>query len=48
MIERRSLCLIAAVSIALPACIGQKLLGEVEGTQTELQRAIRDGGERCG
>jgi OmpA-OmpF porin, OOP family len=43
MIERRSLCLIAAVSIALPACIGQKLLGEVEGTQTELQRAIRDG-----
>jgi outer membrane protein OmpA-like peptidoglycan-associated protein len=24
-------------------CIGQKLLGEVEGTQIDLQRAIRDG-----
>jgi outer membrane protein OmpA-like peptidoglycan-associated protein len=31
------------VGVASPACIGQKLLGEVEGTQTELQRAIRDG-----
>ncbi|MBC8069088.1 MAG: OmpA family protein [Deltaproteobacteria bacterium] len=43
MIAGRSLWLIAAISIAIPACIGQKLLGEVEGTQTELQRAIRDG-----
>jgi OmpA-OmpF porin, OOP family len=31
------------VAVALPACLGQKLLGEVEGTQTQLQRAIRDG-----
>jgi outer membrane protein OmpA-like peptidoglycan-associated protein len=35
--------LILTAAIALPACIGQKLLGEVEGTQTALQRAIRDG-----
>lgn len=27
----------------VPGCLGQKLLGEVEGTQTTLQRAIRDG-----
>lgn len=30
-------------AVLTPACIGQKLLGEVEGTQTLLQRAIRDG-----
>jgi outer membrane protein OmpA-like peptidoglycan-associated protein len=30
-------------TLVLPGCIGQKLLGEVEGTQTVLQRAIRDG-----
>jgi OmpA-OmpF porin, OOP family len=29
--------------VALPACVGPKLLGEVQGTQTKLQRAIRDG-----
>ncbi len=35
--------LMMATLILLPSCIGQKLLGEVEGTQTLLQRAIRDG-----
>jgi len=39
----RSGCAIVIVGLALPACLGQKLLGEVEGTQTTLQRAIRDG-----
>jgi OOP family OmpA-OmpF porin len=34
---------LAAATLVLPACLGQKLLGEVEGTQTVLQRAIRDG-----
>jgi outer membrane protein OmpA-like peptidoglycan-associated protein len=32
-----------AATLVLPACLGQKLLGEIEGTQTQLQRAIRDG-----
>ena len=36
-------CLVLVAATLLPACIGQKLLGEVEGTQTTLQRAIRDG-----
>jgi len=31
------------VGLVVPACLGQKLLGEVQGTQTTLQRAIRDG-----
>jgi OmpA-OmpF porin, OOP family len=39
----RSLLLIVLVAVLAPACIGQKLLGEVQGTQTKLQRAIRDG-----
>lgn len=39
----RTWVLLAAATLVLPACIGQKLLGEVEGTQTVLQRAIRDG-----
>lgn len=34
---------LVAFGLVLPACLGQRLLGEVEGTQTELQRAIRDG-----
>ena len=41
-----SLPLVVPLVLALalvPACVGQKLLGEVEGTQTTLQRAIRDG-----
>ncbi len=41
MIGRTRLVLLMAVLV--PGCIGQKLLGEVEGTQTKLQRAIRDG-----
>ncbi len=32
-----------AATVAAPGCLGQKLLGEIEGTQTVLQRAIRDG-----
>jgi hypothetical protein len=44
MSGRRGLAALAlAGALLLPACIGQKLLGEVEGTQTVLQRAIRDG-----
>jgi outer membrane protein OmpA-like peptidoglycan-associated protein len=39
----RTVCALALVGLAAPACLGQKLLGEVEGTQTTLQRAIRDG-----
>jgi outer membrane protein OmpA-like peptidoglycan-associated protein len=38
-----SLLLLVLVVLVAPACLGQKLLGEVEGTQTQLQRAIRDG-----
>ena len=38
----RALALVGLVCLA-PACVGQKLYGEVEGTQTRLQRAIRDG-----
>lgn len=37
------LVVLVCVVILAPACVGQKLLGEVEGTQTQLQRAIRDG-----
>jgi OmpA-OmpF porin, OOP family len=36
-------CVVVIAAALMPACIGQKLLGEVEGTQTTLQRAIRDG-----
>lgn len=39
----RSVLLLVLVALVMPACLGQKLLGEVEGTQTKLQRAIRDG-----
>lgn len=39
----RSRLTLCAALVLLPSCIGQKLLGEVEGTQTKLQRAIRDG-----
>lgn len=35
--------LAVAATVLLPGCLGQKLLGEIEGTQTVLQRAIRDG-----
>jgi OmpA-OmpF porin, OOP family len=43
--QPRALCstLLVAAAVLCPACVGQKLLGEVEGTQTTLQRAIRDG-----
>lgn len=41
--SHRAAVLLAVLTIAAPGCIGQKLLGEVEGTQTQLQRAIRDG-----
>lgn len=35
---------VALMSVALSvSCIGQKLFGEVQGTQIKLQRAIRDG-----
>ncbi|MEX1361739.1 MAG: OmpA family protein [Nannocystaceae bacterium] len=41
---RLPLSLVAVMSAALlPACVGQNVFGEVEGTQTLLQRAIRDG-----
>ncbi len=44
MIGRGRLALgLTLVGLGLSGCIGQKLYGEVEGTQTELQRAIRDG-----
>lgn len=33
----------AVLLVGAPACVGQRLLGEVEGTQLVLQRAIRDG-----
>ena len=36
-------CLVILAAVLVPACLGQNLLGEVEGTQTNLQRAIRDG-----
>jgi OOP family OmpA-OmpF porin len=36
-------CLVILAAVLAPACLGQNLLGEVEGTQTNLQRAIRDG-----
>lgn len=39
----RSHASLALVVVLSSGCIGQKLLGEVEGTQTKLQRAIRDG-----
>jgi outer membrane protein OmpA-like peptidoglycan-associated protein len=41
--------LVALVAM-LPAagCLGEKLLGQVEGTQTNLQRAIRDGSKTIG
>ncbi len=39
----RTIIPIVAFGLVAQACIGQKLLGEVEGTQTKLQRAIRDG-----
>ena len=35
--------MLGVVLVGLGGCIGQNLYGEVEGTQTELQRAIRDG-----
>ncbi|MEM7151933.1 MAG: OmpA family protein [Myxococcota bacterium] len=42
--SRRISPVVLLLGVALvPGCIGQKLLGEVEGTQTLLQRAIRDG-----
>ena len=42
--NRRISPVVLLLGVALvPGCIGQKLLGEVEGTQTLLQRAIRDG-----
>lgn len=34
---------VIAAALLLPGCIGQRLLGEVKGTQLKLQRAIRDG-----
>jgi len=40
--SRTQLMLVVA-AVLVPGCIGQKLAGEVEGTQTKLQRAIRDG-----
>jgi OOP family OmpA-OmpF porin len=42
-VSLRTGCTLALVGLVVPACLGQKLLGEVQGTQTTLQRAIRDG-----
>jgi outer membrane protein OmpA-like peptidoglycan-associated protein len=41
---------LAAASLALlsSGCLGQKLLGDVQGTETSLQRAIRDGSKTIG
>lgn len=43
MISTRLSLLLLSPIMMLPACIGQDLLGRVAGTQTQLQRAIRDG-----
>ncbi|MBK6918731.1 MAG: OmpA family protein [Deltaproteobacteria bacterium] len=42
-VDARGRRLALVVALLLPACIGQKLYGEVEGTQEQLQRVIRDG-----
>lgn len=42
-LRSRSWIGVVVFGLAVPACLGQRMLGEVEGTQTELQRAIRDG-----
>jgi len=39
----RTTLIIVAAALLVPGCVGQRLLGEVEGTQLKLQRAIRDG-----
>jgi len=35
--------IVVAAALLVPGCVGQRLLGEVEGTQLKLQQAIRDG-----
>jgi outer membrane protein OmpA-like peptidoglycan-associated protein len=44
----RRLLPIVAVGLLLPSCAGEKLRGQVAGTQTTLQRAIKDGSKTIG